>query len=65
MVSTATISQYLDGLEFPATKQEIFEYAEERNAPPDVLDSLNQMPTPADYKYYSMAGVWDAVGEIA
>ena len=64
MVSTATVAQYLEGLDFPASKQEIIDYAEERNAPPDVLDALSRMPEPRDGKYYSMASVWDAVGEI-
>ncbi|MHB0914004.1 MAG: DUF2795 domain-containing protein [Armatimonadota bacterium] len=64
MVSTATISQYLEGLDFPATKQEMIDYAEDRNAPPDVLDTLSNLPEPSGGKFYSMADVWDAVGEI-
>lgn len=64
MVSTAVVSQYLEGLDFPATKQEIIEYAEDRNATSNVLDALDFLPDPPDGKFYSIAAVWDAIGEI-
>lgn len=63
MVSTATVSRYLEGLDFPATKQDIIEYAEDQNAPPDLLDVLHRMAEPADREYYCMAGIWDAIEE--
>ncbi|MHB1417406.1 MAG: DUF2795 domain-containing protein [Chloroflexota bacterium] len=61
MVSTATIAQYLQGIDFPASKQDCLQLARQRNAPHDVLDTLNRLP---DRQYYSMAGVFDAVGEV-
>lgn len=64
MVSTASVSQYLEGLDFPASKEQVIDYAAEHNAPPDVLDALSDMPEPAGDRFYSMAGVWDAVGEV-
>lgn len=65
MVSTATISQYLEGLDFPATKEEVLEYAEERSASSDVMDILRDMPEGTGGKYYSMASIWDAAGQLA
>jgi hypothetical protein len=61
MVSVAAVAQYLEGLDFPATKKEILDYAEDRNAPPDVMEALQQMPEPIGGKYYSIASIWDAV----
>ena len=61
MVSTAKVSQFLEGLDFPATKQECVEYAHRRNAPQDVMDVLHRLP---DRQYFSMAGIWDAIGNL-
>jgi hypothetical protein len=61
----ADISEYLEGLDFPATKQEILQYAEERNAPEEVLDALDLMPESSDGFYFSMANVWDAVSALS
>lgn len=65
MFSTASISEYLEGLSFPATKEEIVSYAEERNAPPELLDALSAMADTSDGFYFSMASIWDSVGVIA
>ncbi|MHB1006071.1 MAG: DUF2795 domain-containing protein [Chloroflexota bacterium] len=61
MVSTATISQALQGISFPCSKQECVSYARQHNSPQDVLDVLQRLP---DRQYFSMAGIWDAVGDI-
>lgn len=62
MVSTAKVSQFLEGIDFPANKQQIIDYAQNKNAPKDVMDALHRIP---EGTYYSMAGVWDAIGEVA
>ena len=64
MASIADISEYLEGLNFPATKREIIDYADDRSAPEEVLDALDLMPEPADGFYFSMTNVWDAVGAL-
>ena len=64
MVYTAAIAQYLEGLDFPALRDDILSYAEDRNASPDVMDALEKMPDSPGGKYYSMAAVWDAVGQV-
>ncbi|MDA8218007.1 MAG: DUF2795 domain-containing protein [Chloroflexota bacterium] len=61
MVSTAKVSQFLEGLDFPATKQQCIDYARQHNAPQDVMDVLHRLP---DRQYFSMAGIWDAMGDI-
>jgi Tfp pilus assembly protein PilN len=62
MVSRAKISQFLEGIDFPAGRQQIIEYAQNNNAPSDVLDMLEQLP---DTVYYSIAGIWEAISKVA
>ena len=62
MVSTVKISSYLEGIEFPVTKEQILAYAEGRGAPADVLNALQNM---RGGKFYTMAGIWDATGAAA
>ncbi len=61
MVSTAKVAQFLQGLDFPCTKQQCIDYARRNNAPDDVMDVLHRLP---DRQYFSMAGIWDAIGEL-
>lgn len=62
VVSAAKITHFLEGMDFPANRQQIIDYARDNNAPPDVLDMLRHMP---EGTYYSMAGIWEAVGRAA
>ncbi len=62
MVSTAIIAQYLEGCSFPCSRQELINFARSKNAPNDVLNTLQLLP---DRTYNSMAGVWDAIGEVS
>ncbi|MCL5108478.1 MAG: DUF2795 domain-containing protein [Chloroflexi bacterium] len=61
MASTAEVSQVLEGIDFPASKQDVLNYARQRNAPQNALDTLNRLP---DQQYLGMAGIWHAVGEV-
>lgn len=61
MVSSSKISQYLEGVEFPCTKDQLVMHARQRNAPQDVIDGLTRLP---DRQYFSMAGIWDGLGEV-
>lgn len=61
MVSNAVISQYLEDLEFPASKSDVIRIAQERKASMEVLETLNKMP---GEKYSSMASIWRAIGQI-
>lgn len=62
MVSSAKVSQFLEGVNFPADKNQIIDYAEKYNAPRDVLDVLHRMP---EDKYYSIAGVLESISRAA
>ncbi len=64
MPSVAVVSQYVEGIDFPVSKQEILDYAEERNAPPDVMDILDSLPEPQDGLYANMRSIWDALSEL-
>lgn len=64
MISASIVSQYLEGIDFPASKQAIINFAEDKNAPPEILDALSGMPDPPEGKFYSMVGVWNAIGDI-
>ncbi len=58
--STATIAQVLSGIDFPANKQKLVDYAQKNNADPDVLDAIQHMP---EVEYTSMADVFKGVGQ--
>ncbi len=60
MVSTAKVSHYLKGINFPADKRKCVEYARQHDAPNDVMSALEKMPNDT---FDSMAGVWHAVGQ--
>jgi hypothetical protein len=57
--STASIAQHLSGIDFPARKQQLVDYAKQHNADKDVIDVLDKMP---DEEYSSMADVFKGVG---
>jgi hypothetical protein len=42
-VSIMEIHEYLSGIEYPAEKDELIEYAESQGAPIDVLDALSDI----------------------
>lgn len=58
--STATIAQVLAGIDFPANKQKLVEYAQKNNADQEVLEAIKQMP---EAEYTSMADVFKGVGQ--
>lgn len=62
MVSTAKVMQFLEGINFPANRQQVIDYAKDNNAPQDVIEMLQRLP---EGIYYSMAGVLDAIGQAA
>jgi len=58
--STATIAQVLSGIDFPANRQKLVDYAQRNKADPEVLDAIRQMP---EAEYTSMADVFKGVGQ--
>lgn len=57
--STGTIAQTLSGIDFPADKNKLVEYARKNKADKDVIQVLEGMP---DEQYTSMADVFKGVG---
>lgn len=62
MVSTAEVSVVLKGLNFPATKRQMVDYAKERNASQDVINALQKLKSE---RFETMAQVWHEIGEEA
>ena len=60
MVSMAVISETLKGIGFPVNKQKCVDYAMQRNASREVVETLERMP---GSNFESMSSVWHAIGE--
>lgn len=61
MATSETVMKELEGIQFPATKQDIISYARNREAPADILDALHEIP---DMDYQSMENIWEALGTV-
>lgn len=53
-------AQTLAGIDFPADKNKIVQYAQQKNASSEVLDALKKMP---EAEYTSMADVFKGLGQ--
>lgn len=53
-------AQTLAGIDFPADRDKIVEYARTKNASPDVIEALSGMPND---QYTSMADVFKGLGQ--
>ncbi len=60
-ISITDVERYLDGLVFPADLDEIVNYAQDNDAPDEVIDALEQMP---DREYSSFADVEKGFNEV-
>jgi hypothetical protein len=63
------VQKILEGLKFPANKYQVIDYAKQKNAPSNVLDVLEQMPTsefgsPNDSKATEYSSIEDLIKEI-
>ncbi len=45
-IRSAEVQKYVDGVKFPANKNDLVEQAIERQAPSRIIDLLQQLPTP-------------------
>ncbi len=57
--STGAIAQALSGIDFPADKNQLVEWAQKKNTDKDVLEVIRNMP---EAEYTSMADVFKGVG---
>ncbi len=60
-ISPTNLTQFLGGVNFPCSKQELVNHARQRNAPQDVLSTLEQIP---DRTYNSMSDVMRDIGKV-
>lgn len=61
MVSTGELQQYLHGIHYPASKNDLMKTAQGNKAPKDVMDLIGKLP---DQSYPSPVDVNKAVGRV-
>lgn len=59
--SPSDIALFLEGLEYPASKDALVTYAEDSNAPQEAIDILEQLP---DQDYNSLAEIIMGIGLV-
>ena len=57
MIWTVELASYLDDAPWPATKEELIEYAERIGAPYEVIENLNELED-SDEPYESIEDIW-------
>ena len=60
-VSPSNIAHFLKGIDFPATKQDMIDYADDNNAPEEIIDIIDNLP---DVEFQSMTEVMTGVSEL-
>lgn len=58
MYLTFDLARYLNDAPWPATKNELIDYAERSGAPQELLDSLNEIEETGE-EYYDISDLWD------
>lgn len=58
--SPIEISKHLKGVDFPASKEDLVQRAQQNDASQDVIDTLKELP---DQEYGNMADVMKGVGQ--
>ncbi|OUL36670.1 hypothetical protein BV372_06480 [Nostoc sp. T09] len=57
-----SVQKYLKGVDYPATTEELIEYAQEQGADEEVLSILEQLPE--DEEFESPTDLSEAIGEL-
>ena len=57
MIWTMELASYLDDAPWPATKEELIDYAIRTGAPPEVIENLQELED-ADEPYENMEDIW-------
>jgi hypothetical protein len=57
MLWTPELASYLEGAPWPATKQELIEYAKRIGAPPEVIQNLEELED-SDEEYNGIEDIW-------
>ena len=61
MVNPAEVQNYLSGVDYPATKQDIMQAAQDGDAPDDVISAINMLP---DQEFDSPTDVTRAISNM-
>jgi len=59
--TTAEAAEFLRGIDFPADKNKVVQYARDHKAPDNLLQILDKMP---EAQYTSMADVFQGFGQV-
>jgi len=57
MIWTIELASYLDDAPWPATKEELIDYADRIGAPDEVIENLNELEE-SDEPYESIEDIW-------
>ena len=57
MIWTMELASYLDDAPWPATKEELIDYAVRAGSPPEVIENLNELEDAED-PYESIEDIW-------
>ena len=57
MIWTMELASYLDDAPWPATKEELIDYAIRTGSPPELIENLNELED-ADEPYESIEDIW-------
>jgi hypothetical protein len=57
MIWTMELASYLDDAPWPATKEELIDYAIRMGSPPELLENLNELED-AEEPYESIEDIW-------
>ena len=57
MIWTMELASYLDDAPWPATKEELIDYAIRAGSPPEVIENLNELEDAED-PYESIEDIW-------
>ncbi len=61
MVSTADVQQSLGGIDYPADKGKLVNYAKQHGGSNDIVNALNKLP--GDKEFHDAADVNEALGK--
>ncbi|HBG81615.1 TPA: hypothetical protein DDW69_02115 [candidate division CPR2 bacterium] len=61
MISSSEIAGILERTDFPKSRSEIIKIAKDKKASNEIINVLNTLP---NKQYNSLAGIWDAIGEV-
>jgi hypothetical protein len=59
--SPSNVLNFLEGINFPCTKSDLVDYAEDKEALDEIIDLLENFP---EHEYEDMSDVMSAIGQV-